>query len=117
MMAQRHPYHRGDVVQVHFPFSDPGGAKVRPALVLSTTVYHDNWDELLVVAITSRAPKTMRPCDCELQDWHAAGLSAPWWIRSHLATVHRTLIAKRLGQMSSRDLSAVEDCLRTASGL
>ena len=116
-MALRHGYQRGDVILVQFPFSSASGAKERPALVLSTTVYHDQWDELLTAALTYRAPKTLRPTDCGLQDWRAAGLSVPSWTRSHLATVHRALILRKLGQITPRDLQAVETCLRAATGL
>ena len=72
-MALRHPYQRGDVVVIQFPFSGPSGQKDRPGVVISTDSYHDDWDELLVVAVTSRSPKTIRSSDCELQDWKSEG--------------------------------------------
>jgi mRNA interferase MazF len=105
------------VVLVQFPFSGPAGQKARPALVLSTDLYHDDWDEVLVVAITSQMPRTARPTDCPVQDWQTAGLHQPSWVRSHLATVHRHLILRPLGRLSQRDLAAVEQCLRLATGL
>ena len=114
-MAARHPYRRGDVVLVSFPFSAPAGQKDRPAVVLSADAYHDDWDELLLVAITSRAPKTVRSTDCALNDWKKAGLQYPSWVRSHLATVDRRLITKKLGSLVPADLSAVEQCLRLAT--
>jgi mRNA interferase MazF len=116
-MPARHSYHRGDVVLVTFPYSGPGGNKDRPAVVLATDGYHDDWDELLVVGLTSRPPKAIRVTDYELQDWQAAGLHQPSWMRSHLATVHRQLIVRRLGTLSSRDFLAAEGCLRLATGL
>ena len=116
-MPARHPYRRGDVVLVTFPFSGPGGSKDRPAVVLSTDPFHDDWDELLVVSLTSRPPKTSRLTDYELQEWQAAGLHQQSWMRSHLATVHRQLIMRRLGILSPGDLSAIEGCLRRATGL
>jgi mRNA-degrading endonuclease toxin of MazEF toxin-antitoxin module len=45
-MAARHPYRRGDVVLIQFPFSGAAGQKDRPAIVISTDLYHDRWDEL-----------------------------------------------------------------------
>ena len=97
-MALRHSHQRGDVASVLFPFSDASGDKDRPAVVLSTTAYHDEWDELLVVAITSVPPKKTRTTDYLLQDWQLAGLRQPSWVRSRVATVHRKLIYNRLGQ-------------------
>jgi mRNA-degrading endonuclease toxin of MazEF toxin-antitoxin module len=104
-------------VLVPFRFSGPAGEKDRPAIVLSTDTYHDEWDELLVVALTSRVPRKRRPTDYELQDWQAAGLHGPSWTRSHLATVLRMRIIRRLGSLSQRDMGAVENCLRVATGL
>jgi mRNA interferase MazF len=115
MMAARHPYQRGDVVLVQFPFSGPGGTKDRPAVVLSTEIY--DWDELLVAAITSKPPRTTRKTDCPLLDWKAEGLHLPSWVRSHMATVHRTLIIRKLGNLTARDLQAVEGCLRNSLAL
>jgi mRNA interferase MazF len=116
-MPVRHPYRRGDVVLVPFLFSGPAGQKTRPAVVLSTNDYHVEWDELLVIGVTSQPPVTVRPTDCFLQDWQAAGLNKPSWVRSHLATFDRRLIVRQLGRLSSRDLSGVEASLRIATGL
>ena len=115
-MAPRHPYRRGDVVLIRFPFS-AAGQKDRPAIVLSTNVYHDRWDELLVVAVTSKSPKAMRITDCPIKDWHLAGLQQPSWTRSHLATVHRQLVLSKFGSLSPADMQAVDSCLRNALGL
>jgi mRNA interferase MazF len=116
-MPVRHPHRRGDVLLVQFPFSGGTGSKARPAVVLSTDLYHEEWDELLVVSITSRPPRTLRPTDHALQDWRPAGLSQPSWVRSHLATVDRRLVLRQVGQASPRDLVAIEQCLRLATGL
>jgi mRNA interferase MazF len=116
-MPARHSFQRGDVVLVPFRFSGPGGQKERPAVVLSTNAYHDDWDELLAIAVTSRPPRTLRPTDCLLQDWQSAELSQRSWVRSHLATVDRRIILRRLGQLTPRDLAAVEKCVRVATGL
>ena len=35
-MAARHPYGRGDVILIQFPFSSATGQKDRPAIVMST---------------------------------------------------------------------------------
>jgi mRNA interferase MazF len=65
------------VILVTLPFGGPGGQKDRPAIVLSTDVYHEEWDEVLVVALTSQAPRKLRATDYELQDWQAGGLHYP----------------------------------------
>jgi mRNA interferase MazF len=116
-MAARHSYRRGEVVLVQFPFSGPGSKKDRPAVVVSIDTYHDDWDELLVAAITSKPPRTTRATNCALQDWKTAGLHQPSWVRSHMATVQRTLILRKLGSLTARDVQAVEGCLRVSLSL
>ncbi len=116
-MAVRHIYRRGDVVLVSFPFSNASGQKVRPAIVISTDDYHEDWNEVIVVAVTSRQPKTLRKTDYKLQDWQSAGLKQPSWVRSHLATVNFRLIVEKIGTLTSRDLRAIENCLQIALGL
>ena len=92
-MPVRHPYRRGDVLLIQFPFS---GA---------------------VVAVTSRRPKSLRTTDYFLQDWNAAGLRQPSWARSHVATLHRMLILRQLGTLSKNDLDELDRRLRIAAGL
>jgi mRNA interferase MazF len=116
-MGARHPYRRGDVVLVPLSYSGPAGQKTRPALVISTDTYHDEWDEIIVVAITSQSPRRMRPSDCPVRDWQGAGLHQPSWVRSHLMTVDRRRIVARMGSLAASDLAAVETCLRHAIGL
>ncbi len=116
-MPVRHPYRRGDVVLVPMLFSGLQGQKHRPAVILSTDDYHEEWDELLMVAVTSQTPVTARSTGCPIRDWPRAGLSHPSWVRSHLATVDRRLIIRRLGQLTQRDLLAIEACLRLAIAL
>ena len=116
-MAARHAYQRGDVVLVQFPFSSPTGKKDRPAIVLSTNTYHDDWDEILVAAVTSKPPRKPRTTDCSIHDWTQAGLHQASWIRAHMATVHRNLILKKLGNLTVRDIQSLDDCLRVALGL
>jgi len=46
-------YEQGDVVLVRFVFLRRPGAKRRPALILSTTDYHNGRQEAIMAAITA----------------------------------------------------------------
>jgi mRNA interferase MazF len=116
-MGVRHPYRCGDLVLVPLPYTGPSGEKTRPALVLSTDSYHEEWDEILVASLTSKAPRRMRPTDCPVRDWQQAGLHQASWMRSHLVTVDRRRILMRMGALTACDLAAVEACLRLATDL
>lgn len=113
----KHPYRRGDVVRVAFPFSDATGAKERYAVVLSIDDYHQNWNELLIVGLTSRIPTNLRATDYLLQDWPVAGLTKPSLMRSHWATIDYRLIQGKVGAVTARDLSGIEAILKRAAGL
>jgi mRNA interferase MazF len=116
-MALRHPYRRGDVLLVEFPFSSGIGKKARPAIVLSTDLFHQDWDEIITVGITSRRPRRLRNSDVAISDWQAAGLSQPSFVRSHFATIHHSRVLSRLGSLSQADRQAIEDCVRGAAAL
>jgi mRNA interferase MazF len=59
-------YIKGDVVLVPFPFTDLRARKVRPAVILSSTVYHATEPDLILGAITTNL-KTA-PVDYVLSD-------------------------------------------------
>ncbi len=50
---------RGDVVLGRFVFSDDSGAKLRPAVVVSSTGYHRSRREVIVAAITSNVKRRL----------------------------------------------------------
>jgi len=47
-------YSRGDVVLVSFIFTDETGVKQRPAVIISSDVYHQQRQEVIISAITSK---------------------------------------------------------------
>jgi mRNA interferase MazF len=104
-------YRPGDLVLVAFPFSAGGQVKRRPALVIL-----DNGDADIVVArVTTRVHPT--PFDANLTDWQSAGLLAPSVARLHkLATLERTLVDRKRGQLSAKDHAQVASVLRRAFG-
>ena len=46
-------YQRGDVLLVPFPFSDLSTSKVRPAVVVSSALYHTSEPDLLLAALAA----------------------------------------------------------------
>ena len=56
-------FQRGDVVLVPFPFSDLSTTKVRPAVVVSGSLYHTTEPDLILAAITSRVATANGPLD------------------------------------------------------
>jgi mRNA interferase MazF len=109
-------FRRGDVVLVRFVFSDESGAKLRPAVVVSSRAYHSTRQEVVVAAVTSNVERRLLG-DHLLADWRAAGLLYPSRATGILRTIRRAMIERRLGSLSGRDLAAVGRELRRSLAL
>jgi mRNA interferase MazF len=109
-------YGRGDVVLVEFAFSDESATKVRPALVISTALYHRAREEVIVAAITSNTRR--RPVgDHIVVEWQQAGLLFPSSVTGIIRTIKRSMIRRRLGSLAATDLEAFERVLRRSLGI
>jgi mRNA interferase MazF len=105
-------YQRGDLLLVPFPFSDLSTTKVRPALVVSSTLYHASEPDLLLAAITSNLVGAQSAVDYILQEWQAAGLRYPSAFKPVIFTLDPTRVLHRIGAISGTDLSAIDQRLR-----
>jgi mRNA interferase MazF len=101
-----------------FPFTDLSGAKRRPALIVGRIASND----LVVGFITSRTTLQASPASHELArqdpEFAMSGLKVSSSIRlDKLASLHRSLVTRRLGSIGPGTLSAIESCLRYALDL
>lgn len=108
---------RGAVALVGFVFSDESGAKLRPVIVVSTTAYHRDRQEAIVVAVTSNLERRPLVGDHLIDDWKQAGLLFPSVASGIVRTVKRRMIERVIGRLSRDDLAGVETGLRRALGL
>lgn len=102
----------GDVVWLDFP-----GAmltKRRPAVIISSAIYHAARPDVILGLVTSQTGKAIGPTDCQLNDWSAAGLKVPSAFRAFLVTVPRSAIISHAGRLSDRDWQAVCRCVQDA---
>jgi mRNA interferase MazF len=100
-------FKRGDIVLIHFPFTDLSSTKQRPALVVSSNTLNASSDDVLVVAITSQIPAKLAPEEYLISsgDLVSCGLPKPSIIRlPKLAALHRRLVIKRIGTMPESSL-------------
>lgn len=107
---------RGDVVLVPFLFSEGTGAKLRPALVLSSSGYHRGRQEMIVAAITSNLRRRLLG-DQPIGDWKAAGLLFPSLVMGILRTIKQSMVDRRLGALKPNDVAAVEAQIRRSLDL
>ena len=109
-------YNRSDVILVSFIFSDESGERRRPAVIVSSDVYHQSRQEAIIAAITSRTDRILAG-DHLISDWQGAGLLFPSVATGIIRTIKQGMIAKKLGTMPRPDMQAIEDKLRDALGL
>ena len=110
-------FHRGEVVLIPFPYTDLSASKTRPAVVVSSEIYHSVRSELLLAYVSSQISRADPAIDYILTDWSAAGLLKPSFLRPKIAAVEPTLVVHRVGKLSGRDIIQVDRCLRRAMAL
>ena len=113
-------YRRGHVVVVTVPFTGQGGAKLRPAVVVSSEKFHRRLRGVIVCPISSQPRYVERPGpgDRPLSKWAAVGLRFPSAARvSNILSVDKSLIRRILGKLSPEDLRSIDSALRDALGL
>jgi len=101
----------GDIVTIDFP--GVKGVKRRPAVVVSSSTYHQHRPDVIVGIVPSQSQKATTPTDYHLKDWAETGLHRPSAFRTFLATLPTTA-ATRIGHCSERDWQGIVDCLGKA---
>lgn len=104
-------YDFGDVVLVPFPFSNQQAYKKRPAVVISNVVYHQEKQDIIILAITSQLKLMPLYGEFVLQDWHQAGLIKPSVCKPVITTIEQRLVLKKMGLFSANDRAALKSLL------
>lgn len=101
----------GDVVVTDFVGAM--GVKRRPAVVLSTNLYHAYHPDVVLGALTTQVSAATTPTDYVLQDWSTAGLHAPSTFRAYMGTYLASAVTV-IGHLSDRDGREVQARLKLA---
>ncbi len=105
-------YKQFDVVVVPFPFTDKKATKRRPALVLSSELFHAGIHHSVMAMITTRSHSPW-PLDVTIADLKNAGLKVPSTVRMKLFTIDHVLILKQIGCLSVCDQGSVKSALQS----
>ncbi len=88
----------GDVVVLHFPFSDLTGSKLRPAVVLANV----GRDDFVACQVTSNRAADARAIELIDESFTAGGLNLTGYARpGKLFTAHRSVVAKRVARLTA----------------
>jgi mRNA interferase MazF len=113
---------RSEIVMCDFPFSDLSGSKVRPALVVMDDDYQKLHHTVLAIISSSRTrfvgDTSQLLIDDTHNDWTKSGLRIPSVIQCEfLASVHKSLISTKLGELSDATMLEINECLKSAFGV
>src|SRR5258705_8259509 len=95
----------GEVILLDFPGVKQ--TKRRPAVVVSSQLYHQKRPDVIVGLVTSQIASASSQTDCLLKDWRQASLWKPSAFRAFLITIPQAAITRRVGNLSQRDWRAV----------
>lgn len=99
-------YKRGDIIAIHFPFSDGSGVKLRPALVLSNSSIENTGDVVLAMITSS-----VREEDIKIEltpDKVSEQLPKQSYVKCHrLFTIHKSLLLGKISTVNSGCLTEV----------
>ena len=114
-------YRRGDIVLGQFPHSDLRGSSRRPVLI-QNDLYNPGLQNTIIAQITSnlrwQSSDATLLIDKNHPDWHQSGLLTESLVTCHnLATLHESVIDRKIGQLSDQTMSEVNECLKSALGL
>ncbi len=101
----------GDVVTVDFP--GVSGIKRRPAVVLSSVIYHSLRPDVIVGLITTQTT-ALGETDYTLQDWSSAGLRVASIFRCFIVTLPPSANLVVIGHLTERDWKGVRECVKLA---
>ena len=102
---------RNEIYLASFPFGDTAGMKLRPVLTLTGPL--GPVPEVLVAYISSVIPNPQLPSDIILDpliaEHRTTNLKSRSAVRLHkLATVHASVVIRRLGSLSTATISDAE---------
>jgi mRNA interferase MazF len=104
-------YSPGEIVLIAFPSTAGTQTINRPAVVILDTGDAD----MVVARVTTQPHYTVY--DVPITNWSSAGLLAPSWVRLHkLATLEKSLVNRRLGNLQPTDHQQVSAVMRRTYG-
>lgn len=106
-------YEFGDLVLVPFPFTNLSTTKKRPAVVVSSSAFHQARRDLVILAVTSQARPSSVFGEAAVIKWKEAGLLRSSVLKPVLATIERGLVLRRLGRLEKEDRRALRLLLET----
>ena len=104
-------YNFGDVLFLDYPFADREDSKRRPAVVISSELFHRHKKDVIVLAITSQLTPVGELGEILIKDWQHAGLPKPSILKATIATIVSDRVIRRFGMLSDYDTQSLKQLL------
>ena len=114
---------RGDIVLADLPYSDRGGSKKRPALVVQCDRNNERLDDVilaLITTVTARAATepTQLLVETGTPQGQASGLLHDSTVKcEHLITLHQRFLGRVIGHLPREVMEKIDGCLKESLGL
>ena len=99
----------GDVVLIRVDFLDGSGAKIRPAVVVSSFDYNGSWRQFVYVPVTGSVGPVGGAI--EIEDLAPAGLNRRSFCHGTMLSAEVDNVVRRLGSLSARDRAGLRNLL------
>jgi mRNA-degrading endonuclease toxin of MazEF toxin-antitoxin module len=106
----------GDIVWVSFKYTDGSGEKERPVVVVSSTLYHSNLPDYLVMGITTSSIADARFGSVDILDLKPTGLFKPSTIKPIIQTMEKSRIGRKSGHLDSQTAARLKKVIRELFG-
>lgn len=107
---------RGDIFLLDTQFTNWSGSKIRPTVIMSTAAYHRGRRDVVGASLTTQLKHRLHGTYL-LIDWANSGLDDPSATSGQIVTTARSMLGRRVGHVSARDLAGIERALRQIFGL
>jgi mRNA interferase MazF len=117
-MTSGTPFDPGEIVLVPLPFTDLGGVRRRPVLVLSAAAYNRRSRDFVVCGITSNLGNRGYSVELDSPGLASGAIPAKSLIKADkVFTLGQSLAVKRLSRVKPEILEKVKDQVRSVMGL
>jgi len=99
---------QGDIVLIPIPFTDLSSQKRRPVIVISNNRYHNETDDMVVVAMTSNPIQMEYSFTLQNEDLEQGKLNHPGKVRvDKIYTLSQHIAVKTFGRVKSPVLETI----------
>ena len=106
----------GDIVWASFKYTDGSAEKERPVVIVSSSSYHSNLPDYLVMAITTNSIADTRFGSVDILDIKPTGLSKPSTIKPIIQTMEKSRIGRKSGHLDTQTAARLKKAIRELFG-